>query len=93
MKAVIFHRNGGPGKLEFTDFQTPVPGPGEMLARLLATRLNYLDLWVRNGWPGIWLAYSHIPGADEQNYTQYRMKFTSDIRYLEKETHISNETS
>ena len=26
--------------------------------------MNRLDVWVRNGWPGIRLEYPHIPGAD-----------------------------
>ena len=64
MKAVLFHRHGGPEVLEYTDFDTPEPGPGQVLVRLRAAALNRLDLWVRNGWPGIRLAYPHIPGAD-----------------------------
>jgi len=64
MKAILFHQHGGPEVLEYADFPTPEPGPGEVLVRLEAAALNRLDLWVRNGWPGIRLAYPHIPGAD-----------------------------
>lgn len=64
MKAVIFHEHGGPEVLQYTDFPDPQPGPGEVLVRLRAAALNRLDLWVRNGWPGIRLEYPHIPGAD-----------------------------
>ncbi|PWH12969.1 MAG: alcohol dehydrogenase [Anaerolineae bacterium] len=64
MKAILFHQHGGPEVLEYADFPTPVPGPGEVLIRLRAAALNRLDLWVRNGWPGIRLEYPHIPGAD-----------------------------
>lgn len=64
MKAIIFHRHGGPEVLEYTDFPTPEPGPGEVLVRLKAAALNRMDLWVRQGWPGIKLDYPHIPGAD-----------------------------
>jgi NADPH:quinone reductase-like Zn-dependent oxidoreductase len=35
-----------------------------VLVRLKAAALNHLDIWVRNGWPGLKLAYPHIPGAD-----------------------------
>ncbi len=35
-----------------------------MLVRLKAAALNRLDLWVREGWPGLKLEYPHIPGAD-----------------------------
>jgi NADPH:quinone reductase-like Zn-dependent oxidoreductase len=64
MKAIIFHKHGGPEVLEHTDFPTPEPEPGEALVKLEAAALNRLDLWVRNGWPGIKLEYPHIPGAD-----------------------------
>jgi len=64
MKAILFHQHGGPGVLEYADVPTPEPKPGEILVCLRAAALNRLDLWVRNGWPGIRLEYPHIPGAD-----------------------------
>jgi NADPH:quinone reductase-like Zn-dependent oxidoreductase len=64
MKAVLFYKHGDLDVLEYTDFPTPAPGPGEVLVRLKASALNGLDLWVRAGWPGIKLEYPHIPGAD-----------------------------
>lgn len=64
MKAVYFHEHGGPEVLEYGDFPTPEPGPGQVLVKLKAAALNRLDIWVRKGWPGIKLEYPHIPGAD-----------------------------
>jgi NADPH:quinone reductase-like Zn-dependent oxidoreductase len=64
MKAVLFHQHGGPEVLEYSEIPTPQPGPGEVLVKLKAAALNRLDLWVREGWPGIKLEYPHIPGAD-----------------------------
>jgi hypothetical protein len=64
MKAVLFHQHGSLDVLEYSDFPTPEPKPGEVLVRLRAAALNRLDIWVRNGWPGIRLEYPHIPGAD-----------------------------
>ena len=66
MKAVLFYRHGGPEVLEYADFLAPDPGPGEALVALKASALNRLDIWVRNGWPGIKLDGfpPHIPGAD-----------------------------
>ncbi len=64
MKAILFHTHGGPEVLEYAEFPTPEPGPGQVLVRLKAAALNRLDLWVRQGWPGIRLEYPHIPGAD-----------------------------
>jgi NADPH:quinone reductase-like Zn-dependent oxidoreductase len=64
MKAVLFYEHGETDVLQYTDFPTPQPGPGQVLVRLHAAALNRLDLWVREGWPGIRLEYPHIPGAD-----------------------------
>lgn len=64
MKAVLFETHGGPDVLEYADFPTPEPGPGQVLVSLKAAALNHLDLFVRAGWPGIKLEYPHIPGAD-----------------------------
>ncbi len=64
MKAVLFHSHGGPEVLEYTEFSTPEPGDGQVLVKLEAAALNRMDLWTRNGWPGIKLEYPHIPGAD-----------------------------
>ena len=64
MKAVLFHQHGGPEVLEYTDFPTPEPKPGEALIRLHAAALNRMDVMVRNGWPGLKLEMPHIDGAD-----------------------------
>jgi NADPH2:quinone reductase len=64
MKAVLFHHHGGPEVLEYTDFPTPEPKPGEVLVRLRAAALNRMDVMVRNGWPGLKLELPHISGAD-----------------------------
>ncbi len=64
MKAVYLQQHGGLDVLQYGDLPTPAPGPGEVLVRLRAAALNRLDIWVRNGWPGIRLTYPHILGAD-----------------------------
>jgi NADPH:quinone reductase-like Zn-dependent oxidoreductase len=64
MKATLFRRHGGPEVLEYTDFPTPEPRPGEVLVRLDAAALNRMDVMVRNGWPGLKLELPHINGAD-----------------------------
>lgn len=64
MKAVFLEQHGGPEVLQYGEFPTPTPGPGEVMVRLSAAALNRLDLWVRAGWPGIKLEYPFIPGAD-----------------------------
>ena len=64
MKAVLFRAHGGPEVLEYTDFPTPEPKPGEALIHLHVAALNRMDVLVRNGWPGLKLEYPHISGAD-----------------------------
>lgn len=64
MQAVLFDTHGGPEVLQYKETPTPQPGQGEVLVRLHTAALNRLDLWVREGWPGIRLSYPHIPGAD-----------------------------
>jgi NADPH:quinone reductase-like Zn-dependent oxidoreductase len=65
MRAVIFEQHGPIENLKYvTDFPDPAAGPGEVRVRLRAAALNRLDLWVREGWPGIKLHLPHIPGAD-----------------------------
>ena len=64
MKAVIFHEHGGADVLQYTDVDTPQPGYGEVQVELKASAMNRLDIWVRNGWPGIRIEYPHILGAD-----------------------------
>ena len=64
MKTTLFHQHGGPEVLEYTDFPTPEPKVGEVLVRLHAAALNRMDVFVRNGWPGLKLEMPHINGAD-----------------------------
>lgn len=64
MKAVLFHNHGDLDVLEIEEVPTPKPGPREVLVELKAAALNHVDLFVREGWPGLDLALPHIPGAD-----------------------------
>jgi NADPH:quinone reductase-like Zn-dependent oxidoreductase len=64
MKTTLFRQHGGPEVLEYTDFPTPEPRPGEVLVRLRVAALNRMDVMVRNGWPGLNLELPHINGAD-----------------------------
>ncbi len=64
MKAVYLTQHGGPEVLQFGELPTPQPGRGEVRVRLHYAALNRLDLWVREGWPGLRLSYPHVLGAD-----------------------------
>jgi NADPH:quinone reductase-like Zn-dependent oxidoreductase len=64
MKAVIFKIHGGSEVLEFTDVPDPKINPHEVLIEVRACALNHLDVWVRNGMPGIKIPLPHILGND-----------------------------
>lgn len=64
MKAVIFTEHGGPEVLQYTDVPDPEPRPDEVRVRVRACALNHLDLFIRNGIPGIQIPMPHINGSD-----------------------------
>jgi NADPH:quinone reductase-like Zn-dependent oxidoreductase len=64
MKAILFDHHGGPDVLRYTDAPEPEPRSGEVLVRVHACALNHLDLWVRQGIPGVPFSLPHIPGSD-----------------------------
>jgi NADPH:quinone reductase-like Zn-dependent oxidoreductase len=53
VKAAFFRRHGGPDVVEHGDLPDPTPGPGQVRVRVRAAALNHLDIFVRNGIPGI----------------------------------------
>jgi NADPH:quinone reductase-like Zn-dependent oxidoreductase len=64
LKAIVFDTHGGPEVLKYTDAPVPVIRAGEVLVRVKACALNHLDLWVRQGIPGVAFPLPHIPGSD-----------------------------
>jgi NADPH:quinone reductase-like Zn-dependent oxidoreductase len=64
MKAVRFYEHGGTDRLRYEEVPDPVPGPGEIVVRVKACALNYLDLWERRGLPGVKFPLPHISGSD-----------------------------
>jgi len=64
MKALYFNEHGSPEVLQYGEIPEPQPGLGEALVRVKAVALNHLDLWVRQGWPGLNLPKPHIGGSD-----------------------------
>src|SRR5437870_8740964 len=64
MKAVIFENHGGPEVLKLTDVAEPQIKANEVLIEVRACALNHLDVWVRNGLPGIKIPLPHILGSD-----------------------------
>jgi NADPH:quinone reductase len=49
MKAVVADPLGGPESLKYTDQPTPQPGAGEVLVKIEAIGVNFIDVYFRNG--------------------------------------------
>jgi NADPH:quinone reductase-like Zn-dependent oxidoreductase len=49
MKAVLLHGYGGVDQLHYEDVPEPVPGPGELLVRVISTSVNPIDYKIRQG--------------------------------------------
>jgi NADPH:quinone reductase-like Zn-dependent oxidoreductase len=65
MRGAVFYQHGGRDVLTLADdLPFPQPGPGQVRVNIKTVALNRLDLWVRDGWPGLKLAMPHINCAD-----------------------------
>ena len=64
MKALAFHEHGGLDKLKYQDVADPKIGAGDVLVRVKAAALNHLDLFVREGIPGLKLPLPFWTGCD-----------------------------
>jgi NADPH2:quinone reductase len=49
MKAVVADPPGGPETLRYIDSPTPQPGPGEVLVKIEAIGVNFIDVYFRKG--------------------------------------------
>lgn len=64
MRAIVFDRCGGPEVLEAREMPEPPLGPDEARVRVRACGINHLDLWVRDGLPGLSPEMPHVLGSD-----------------------------
>ena len=64
MKAAYFEAHGGLDVLKVGDLPSPALGPGDVRVKVKAAALNHLDLFVREGWPGLKLPLPHVGGTD-----------------------------
>jgi len=71
MKAIRFHRHGGPEVLRYEDAPDPAPNADEALVRVRACALNHLDLWARNGLPNVEIPLPHISGSDVSGVVEW----------------------
>jgi NADPH:quinone reductase-like Zn-dependent oxidoreductase len=64
VKAARIHQHGGPEVLKYEDAPEPVIRANQVLIRVRASALNHLDLWVRQGLPGVRIPMPHVLGSD-----------------------------
>lgn len=64
MRVACVVAHGGLDQLKLQDWPEPVAGPGQALVRVKACGLNYLDIFVRRGMPGLPITLPRIPGGD-----------------------------
>lgn len=64
MKASVFYEHGGSDKLKYVEIDKPDSDNNNVLVKVHATALNHLDIFVRNGIPGLNLPLPHILGSD-----------------------------
>ena len=49
MKAIRIHAPGGPEALQYDDVAEPTPGAGQVVVKLAAAGVNYIDVYFRTG--------------------------------------------
>jgi len=49
MKAIQIHETGGPEVLTLADLPIPTPGPGQVLIKIAATGVNFIEIYFREG--------------------------------------------
>lgn len=64
MKAMVIFEHGGIDKLQLVDLPKPEPGADDVIIHVKAVALNRLDLWVRQGLPGLKLEMPFTLGSD-----------------------------
>lgn len=64
MKAIVIRQHGGPEVLVLEEIATPAVGPNDILVQVKACALNHLDVWLRQGLPGVKLPLPRIAGND-----------------------------
>lgn len=62
MHAVVAREAGGPEVLAYTELPDPTPGPGQLLVRVAAAGVNFIDTYRRSGvYP---MQYPHVVGVE-----------------------------
>jgi len=60
--AIVARQSGGPEVLELTEVDRPVPGPGQLLVKVAAAGVNFIDTYKRSG--AYKVQYPFTPGSE-----------------------------
>jgi NADPH:quinone reductase-like Zn-dependent oxidoreductase len=80
MKAIFFRQHGDADVLEYGELPEPKLLSNSVLVRVKAVALNYLDIFVRKGWPGLSLEFPHVPGSDVAGVVERVGSEVSDLK-------------
>src|SRR5579884_3804380 len=64
MLAVLATGYGGPEVLAVAERDVPEPGPGQVLVRVAAAGVNYMDIYQREGRPPYRTQVPYVPGGE-----------------------------
>lgn len=64
MRAVRIHSHGGPEVLQLDEIPEPECPEDAVKVKIQATSLNHLDIWIREGIPGLPIELPLIPSSD-----------------------------
>ncbi|MEK6974804.1 MAG: zinc-binding dehydrogenase [Candidatus Thermoplasmatota archaeon] len=64
VKAAYFEAHGGPEVMCVGELTSPALRAGDVRIQVKAAALNHLDLFVRDGWPGLKVPLPHVGGTD-----------------------------
>ncbi len=64
MKAARIHKHGGVEVLEVENIPEPICDKNSVKVKIHATSINHLDIWIRNGIPGVKIKLPMILGSD-----------------------------
>jgi NADPH2:quinone reductase len=64
MRAIVVEQNGGPEVLTIGERPDPEPGPGQLLVRVAAAGVNFMDIYQREGRPPYDNALPYVPGGE-----------------------------
>jgi NADPH2:quinone reductase len=77
MKAIVVNKTGGPEVLEYSDVETPKPKAGEVLVKIAAVGVNYIDVYHRTGLYK--LPTPFIPGSEAAGVVEELGEGVTDV--------------